>query len=160
MPTTPTRQRPTQAASRRRRAGLALAAALFLGFPSAAPAMHPEDAAAEDLRVLRDDIDDGDAVSAETTLRALLEERPEDADVLNLLGYATRKQGRWKTARRYYERALALEPAHRGALEYMGELELETGDRAAAEALLARLRAACQNGCEELRDLEAAFARR
>ncbi len=160
MTTDPRRKRPPRAASRPRRSALALAAAVLLGTPAAAPAMHPDDAAAEELLALRDGIDAGDAAAAETALRALLAERPDDADVLNLLGYATRKQGRWETARRYYERALTLEPAHRGALEYMGELELETGDRAAAEALLARLRAACPNGCEELRDLEAAFARR
>lgn len=96
----------------------------------------------------------GDAV---TPLYDWLIKEPNDADVLNLLGYAYRKLQRYDQARIYYERALAVEPAHLGALEYMGELELETNNPDAAKALLVRLQAACPNGCHELDDLIEAF---
>ena len=111
-----------------------------------------------DLAVLQTQIDNGDASAAEKALRAALDDAPGDADILNLLGYANRKLNRWTEARALYTRALAADPRHRGALEYMGELELETGRVDAARALLGRLQEACPQGCEELNDLIEAFA--
>lgn len=96
----------------------------------------------------------GDALAP---LHDFLVQEPRDADILNLLGYAYRKLQRYDQARIYYDRALAVDPAHLGALEYMGELELETGNTDAAKALLARLQAACPDGCHELDDLLEAF---
>lgn len=109
----------------------------------------------EDLKA---QIDAGDMLLAEAELSALLETQPQNADVLNLLGYANRKLERYEPARDYYERALAIAPNHLGALEYMGELELETGDLHAAQRLRSRLELLCPTGCEELEDLNAAFA--
>ncbi len=48
---------------------------------------------------------------------------------------------------------MKLDPKHKGALEYLGELNLQTGDLKGAEALLTRLAAACPGGCEEREDL-------
>ncbi len=84
-----------------------------------------------------------------------------DADWNNLMGYSHRKA---KTpdlaaAERYYNEALRLDPKHRGALEYSGELYLMTGDLAKAEVRLAALDKACTLSCEEYRDLKAAVAR-
>ena len=83
------------------------------------------------------------------------------ADWHNLLGYALRKKTPpdLAAAEVHYKRALEIEPKHRLALEYYGELFLMKGDLAGAEAMLARLDKACFFGCEEFRDLKAAIAR-
>ena len=57
-------------------------------------------------------------------------------------------------AEKYYISALNLDPKHRGALEYYGELLLLKNDLAGAEKLLARLDKACTFGCEEFQDLK------
>jgi len=82
------------------------------------------------------------------------EEDPEDADVLNLLGYGYRKTGDFDQSRGYYLQALAIEPKHRGANEYLGELYLETGQLDKAEERLAVLDKACWIGCEEYTELK------
>lgn len=110
------------------------------------------------LAQLQTMIDGGEALQALPELERRATESPRNADVYNLLGFALRKLSRPKDARLAYMKALALDPAHLGALEYMGELEVETGDLAAARELEARLAAACPTGCEELSDLRAAIA--
>ena len=114
-------------------------------------------AGAPDLMTLKRQIESGQAAEAEGALRQANARDPGNADILNLLGFANRKLERWDTARSYYGRALAIDPRHKGAMEYMGELELETGDVKAARALLARLRILCPSGCHELDDLIDAF---
>lgn len=81
----------------------------------------------------------------------------ENADIHNLIGYALRKNGDKAGAATYYAKALALDPDHKGALEYQGELFVETGDLAKAKLNLARLVTLCPTGCEERADLEAAI---
>lgn len=85
----------------------------------------------------------------------------ESAEWHNLLGYALRKKAPpdLAGAETHYKRALEIEPKHRQALEYYGELFLMKHDLAGAETMLARLDKACLFGCEELRDLKAAIAR-
>lgn len=83
------------------------------------------------------------------------------ADWNNLMGYALRKQATpdLEGAQRHYDAALRLEPQHRGALEYSGELALMKGDLATAEKRAATLALACGSaGCEELADLQKAIA--
>ena len=70
----------------------------------------------------------------------------------------------------HYQKALELNPHHRGAMEYLGEAYLEMGCAAPARELLARLEAACQRlmsdaakpdwkaGCQEWTELHAAIA--
>jgi Flp pilus assembly protein TadD len=84
-----------------------------------------------------------------------------NADWNNLMGYSHRKAKApdFDAAERYYTEALRLNPKHRGALEYSGELYLMTGDLAKAESRLAALDKACTLSCEEYRDLKAAVAR-
>ena len=83
---------------------------------------------------------------------------PGNADVLNMLGFAHRKLGRVETAFDYYRDALAIEPRHLGANEYLGELYLETGELEKAEERLGELVAACPSGCEERDELSEAIA--
>ncbi len=133
--------------------------ALSLMLLAAAPALAAFDPIdpRPDLDVIKAQIEAGDPGKAITPLRDWLVTEPKDADALNLLGYAYRKLGRYDEARVYYDRALTEDPAHLGALEYLGELELETGNADAARALLVNLRAACPDGCLELDDLLEAF---
>lgn len=85
----------------------------------------------------------------------------QSAEWHNLLGYALRKKSPpdLAAAETHYKRALDIDPKHRQALEYYGELFLMKGDLAGAEAMLARLDKVCFFGCEEFRDLKAAMAR-
>ena len=85
---------------------------------------------------------------------------PASADWNNLMGYSLRK----KTppdlvgAEKFYQAALAIDPTHRGALEYYGKLMLLNKNLPGAEGLLARLDKACTFGCEEYSDLKEAVA--
>ncbi len=102
-------------------------------------------------------IESEDYRSAIRTLTDIVSTNPRNADAYNLLGFSYRKTKDFKRAERNYNRALRLDPKHKGALEYMGELFLETNRRDKAEELLARLEKLCPNGCEELDDLRGAF---
>ena len=81
----------------------------------------------------------------------------KDADIQNLLGFAHRKSGKLDSAAEYYKSALTLDPKHKGALEYQGELFLLLGDKAGAEANLQKLDKICWLGCSELDDLRTAI---
>lgn len=82
----------------------------------------------------------------------------EDADVYNLLGFTSRKTGDYTNALTYYTKALALDPDHKGAREYLGELYVETGQLDKAKEQLVVLTRLCPTGCEELEDLQKAIA--
>jgi Flp pilus assembly protein TadD len=83
-----------------------------------------------------------------------------DADWNNLMGYSLRKSPTpdFAGAEKFYNEALRIDPKHRGALEYSGELYLQTGDLAKAEQRLAALDKACYFGCSEYSDLKKAIA--
>ncbi|MDP1533864.1 MAG: tetratricopeptide repeat protein [Rubrivivax sp.] len=83
------------------------------------------------------------------------------ADWNNLMGYALRKRATpdLDGAQRHYDAALRIDPLHRGALEYAGELALMKGELAVAEERLARLARICSTPCEELDDLRKAVER-
>jgi tetratricopeptide (TPR) repeat protein len=83
------------------------------------------------------------------------------ADWNNLMGYSQRKAKTpdYAAAEKYYDAALRIEPAHRGALEYSGELYLMTGNLPKAEERLATLDKACKAACEEYADLKKSVAR-
>ena len=81
-----------------------------------------------------------------------------DADIQNLLGFVHRKIGKLDAAGVYYQRALEIDPKHKGALEYQGELFLMLGDKGAARANLAKLDKICWLGCSEYDDLKKAIA--
>jgi len=97
----------------------------------------------------------------EAVRRFKLAERrhPEQADLQNLLGYAHRNLKQYELAFRHYQRAIEIEPRHRGAHEYIGETYLLIGDVAGAEKHLDALRQICLLPCDELNDLERAVLR-
>jgi hypothetical protein len=57
----------------------------------------------------------------------------------------------------HYQKALMLNPRHRGAHEHLGEAFLVLGESAKAEQLLAALENLCLIPCEEYNDLKRAI---
>ena len=102
-------------------------------------------------------IDNKDFEPAVLLLKAALAKAPNNADAWNLMGYAHRKLGLVDQALGFYQKALSLNAEHRGALEYLGELYLQTGRPKQAKEMLKRLDDACFFGCEEYDDLKKAF---
>ena len=98
-------------------------------------------------------INDARYAEALAALRAAHTAVGPHPDVLTYIGYVHRKLGDSVAARDWYNAALAVAPAHRGALEYYGELKVEQGDLRGARALLARLDTACAFGCAEAEEL-------
>jgi len=103
-------------------------------------------------------VEAGDYEDALRILEDLNRTESGNADVLNMLGYAHRRLGRVEAAFDHYREALAIEPRHLGANEYLGELYLETGELERAEERLAELAIACPSGCEERDELSEAIA--
>src|SRR2546425_4447425 len=81
-----------------------------------------------------------------------------NADLQNYLGYAYRNARRLELAVKHYQRALQLNPRHRGAHEYAGEAYLIVNNLAKAEEHLAALEKICLIPCEEYEDLRKAIA--
>ncbi len=80
-----------------------------------------------------------------------------NADAWNYLGFSHRKLERYDDALAAYQKALAIDPNHRGANEYLGELYLDLGNLAKAKERLKQLDKECTFGCEEYDDLKAAI---
>lgn len=78
------------------------------------------------------------------------------ADAYNYLGFSHRKLGNLQAAMDNYRMALQIDPKHKGAHEYIGELYLMRNDIAKAKEHLAKLDDICWLGCEEYDDLKAA----
>jgi len=91
-------------------------------------------------------------------LKDAIKSDADNADAWNLLGYASRKKGDLEKSADAYSKALSLDPEHKDALEYQGELFLMLGDRAAAEGNLVKLKALCPDGCEQAELLMKAIA--
>jgi len=82
-------------------------------------------------------------------LNRALQERPNNADVLNYLGYTHRMLGDYPGSLDFYQRALARDPDHKGVHEYLGELYLKMHQLASARTQLDELTRLCPSGCEE-----------
>lgn len=82
---------------------------------------------------------------------------PKNADAFNLLGFSNRWLGRNDAAFAAYNKALTLDPSHKGALNYSGIAYLKTHQKPKAEAQLAKLQASCAN-CDETKQLAQAIA--
>jgi Flp pilus assembly protein TadD len=136
-------------------AGLALAAATFAPTALADPEEETNiEARDPDYKAARGAIERKDWAEAARRLQPVALREPDNADVHNLLGFANRNLGHYDLAFTHYLRALALDPRHKGAHEYIGETYLKVGDLASAEKHLAVLRDLCPMSCEQLKDLE------
>ena len=112
---------------------------------------------APDLAAVRAKIKAKDFKGAVAELTPMLQTH-QHADVYNLMGFSLRKSGDAKQAYTFYRKALDFDPQHKSALEYLGELYVETGQIEKARENVAMLKRLCPNGCEELEDLEKAIA--
>jgi tetratricopeptide (TPR) repeat protein len=82
-----------------------------------------------------------------TALRAL--EHDNNADVATLLGYASRKLGRYDDAKFWYDKALAADPKHALTWSYYGMWHAEQGNLLKAKDDLEQVRLICGTECKE-----------
>ena len=75
----------------------------------------------------------------------------KNPDILNYMGFTSRKTGNFKEAESYYLSGLDLDPKHNGINEYLGELYVQTNRIDKANERLAVLK---NCDCEEYQDLE------
>jgi len=144
--------------------GVALAGVVLIG--AAAPALaadsrdmgprpsKPED---PDYTAGMKAIDSGNFLAAIPLLERVVGRDDGNADAYNSLAYAIRKSGDPARAIPIYQKALAIDPKHRSAHEYIGEAYLELNDVARAREHLAALDRLCFLPCSPYRDLKKAI---
>jgi tetratricopeptide (TPR) repeat protein len=135
--------------------GVGLAPMLLAAPANAFDNMTSSDA--PDLTSVRAKLAAKNYTAALSELRNLAED-VQQADVYNLLGFALRKTGDFKTSLTYYTKALEMQPDHKAAREYLGELYVETGNMEKAKEQLDALARLCPGGCEEREDLQKAIS--
>ncbi len=79
---------------------------------------------------------EGDLKKEAALLETLIDEHPDDADLLQRLGAVTAQLGEVDKAKRYLERALEIFPANAQVLSMLGWLHQKSGDQAEALRLL------------------------
>ena len=99
-------------------------------------------------------IDKGQYSKAQKILKNYTKSEPEDPDGWTLLAFAYRKLDKFAESEEYYLKALNLEPDNKAALEYQGELFIETNRIDLANANIKKLQNLCPNSCEELEKLQ------
>jgi Flp pilus assembly protein TadD len=72
----------------------------------------------------------------------------DNADVANLIGYASRKLGRCNDAKVWYERSLAADPNHAVTWSYYGMWQAEQGNLLKAKDDLEKVRLICGTDCK------------
>ena len=142
--------------------GVVLMTASVASWPATATAdPGPDDPAAErldpDYAAGKYAIDTRDWALAVKRLSAAALRDTSNPDIQNYLGYAYRQSGQLDLAFKHYQRALQLNPRHRGAHEYAGEAYLIVNNLAKAEEHLAALEKICLIPCEEYEDLRRAI---
>ncbi|WP_342619977.1 tetratricopeptide repeat protein [Rhodoferax sp. GW822-FHT02A01] len=141
-----------------------LCATLLLGLAGSASAAGVVSSSpppmAEQLAAARKMMDGKDWRNAGYQLEQALRMEPRNPDVLNLLGYFNRKKPapELDKAFDFYKKALAIDPNHKGAHEYIGEAYLMARQPEEAQKHLAMLESICGNrSCEEYEDLAEAI---
>ena len=99
--------------------------------------------------------DKGDYVAGIAALRALGDD--DHPDVATLLGYASRKLGRYDDAKFWYERALAADPNHAVTWSYYGMWQAEQGNVLKAKDDLEKVRLICGTDCKAYKMLKDAI---
>ena len=72
-------------------------------------------------------------------------------DILNYMGFTSRKSGNFNEAEKFYLKGLNIKPNHNGINEYLGELYVQTNRIDKANERLAVLK---NCGCKEYNELE------
>jgi tetratricopeptide (TPR) repeat protein len=85
-------------------------------------------------------------------------EQPHDADILAYLGFAHHMVGDDDVSLDLYLRALAQDPDHKLAHQFLGELYLSRRDLVSAQVQLAELVRLCPSSCDERDALTKAIA--
>ena len=142
----------------RTRLSPALPLVLALALGAAAPCLaagkeHDREPRNPDYAAAVAEVERGAFADAVPYLQRAAEARPRDAGVYNLLGFTHRKAGKPIAAEIFYREALRLDPEHKRAHAHLGDLYLQRGDVAAAEAQLAALNDLCPLPCAEQRAL-------
>ena len=106
-------------------------------------------------QIALDSVEEGKFEEALPSLQKIVQENPKNADAWNYIGFCRRNLGQLSLAHEAYSQALQINPQHRGALEYLGELYLLEDNLAMARKQLEKLDSACFFGCSEYRDLDA-----
>ena len=96
--------------------------------------------------------DKGDYAAGIAALRALGHD--DHADVATLIGYASRKLGRYDDAKAWYERALAADPNHAVTWSYYGMWQAEQGNVLKAKEDLEKVRLICGTDCRAYKMLK------
>ncbi len=131
---------------------LPIAAALAAG--SSTPVTTGAPSVDDEYKAAQNAIAQSDYKSAMNHLNNVIAAKPDDADALNLMGFSERKMGSMDESLEYYNKALALNPNHLGANEYLGELYLEMKKPDMAKQRLEVLKSACGGTCEEYNELK------
>ena len=75
----------------------------------------------------------------------------KNPDILNYMGYTSRKSGNFEDAEKFYLKGLSLDPKHNGINEYLGELYVQTNRIDKANERLEILK---NCNCKEFQELE------
>jgi Flp pilus assembly protein TadD len=134
---------------------IALAFAFAVPAAVAMPTTTPS-AASDDYKAGETAVKEGRYQDAVNVLTKVVQREPDNADAHNYLGFSLRKLGDLDKAQAHYRAALQLDPDHKAALEYYGELFLQIKDLPRAEEQLVRLQRVCPSGCTERAALEQA----
>ena len=86
-----------------------------------------------------------------TKLEKAHKKNKKDPDILNYMGYTSRKVGNFDVAEKFYLQGLSIKPNHNGINEYLGELYVQTNRIDKANERLAILK---NCNCEEYKELE------
>tara|TARA_B100001741_G_C16301977_1_gene481697 strand:- start:134 stop:613 length:480 start_codon:yes stop_codon:yes gene_type:complete len=90
---------------------------------------------------------------AQEKLRDANKVERNNPDILNYLGFALRKTGKFEEAEKFYMQGLKIKPDHNGINEYLGELYIQTGRKNLAEERLAVLKNCKCKEYEELKEI-------
>jgi tetratricopeptide (TPR) repeat protein len=135
-----------------------LAFVLSVGLVSAAMAAGSSSSSKpKELEAAEKAIKAGNYIRAIELLQKVVADDSQNADAWNYLGFSQRKLKKFDQALGAYQEALAIEPEHLGANEYLGELYLQTDNLAKAKERLKKLDDVCTFGCGEYDDLKQAI---
>jgi tetratricopeptide (TPR) repeat protein len=78
----------------------------------------------------------------------------DNPDVANLIGYSSRKLGRYEDSKTWYERALAADPKHSRTWSYYGMWHAEQGNLLKAREHLTKVASLCGTKCRDYTELK------